>query len=163
MNFLKKIIASTMCLLVISLFANTVMAQDLEYEYKITIQSNDWFEYSVSEKNTLLRIDEETLEVMTDEQLVQAIADYPYLIDIYVCGTLEEGLTEFYKNCDAYAELMSRETGIESYLIYSKKLIAGYNENPRPDGRTEFVINALEDIAQYFENVEWSCCSYYGD
>lgn len=61
-------------------------ATEMENEelYPITVESDDWFDYSVEEKSEMLKLDSETTKEMTDEQLVRAIADYPYLIDIYM-------------------------------------------------------------------------------
>ncbi len=121
------------------------------YEYPITIMSDDWFNYSVKEKVAMLIIDQETLNRMTDRQLVYAIADYPYLVDIYLYNSFEEGLTNFKKNCSAYCELMERLSGIESLKTYSEEIIESYKITPRLDGQTDFVANALNDIIEYYD------------
>ena len=125
-------------------------ATEMENEelYPITVESDDWFDYSVEEKSEMLKLDSETTKEMTDEQLVRAIADYPYLIDIYICDTLNEGLEKFKDNCDAYKELMERKNGVDSFVKYSKQLIFEMEKEPREDGRTEFVTLALKDIAE---------------
>ena len=119
-----------------------------KYEYPITVLSEDWFGYSVLEKNSMLRIDENVSKEMTDRQLVQAVADFAYLVDIYVCDTMQEGLRSFRVTCDAFDVLMKRENGVESFLTYSRMLIDEMKENPRADGRTEFVAQALMDICE---------------
>ena len=123
-----------------------VSADEEYYTYPITTESEDWFEYSVLEKQSMLSIDEETVKGMSDEQLVHAIADFPYLVDIYVFDSVETGLEELKQTCDAYRELSKRDTFVYSMTKYGEELIRSYTDNPRADGRSVFVINALTDI-----------------
>ena len=53
-----------------------------EYKYSITPDSDDWNDYSVKEKVEMLRIPDEELSSMTNDELISAIYNYPYLIDI---------------------------------------------------------------------------------
>ena len=118
------------------------------YVYPITVQSEDWFDYSVLEKNEMLRISQSVLEQMNEKQLIEAIADFPYLVDIYVFDTIEDGLEHFKNTCSAYAELITRNNYQSSLNLYANELIDYYKENPRCDGRTEFVCEALRDLIQ---------------
>lgn len=122
--------------------------------YPLTIQSDDWFEYSVPQKNEILSLDAKELNQMTDEQLVRAIADYPYLVDIYVCDDLSDGLEQFEETCDAFGQLMKRENGVENFIKYSQNIISEMKEKPREDGRTEFVVLALSDIMSQLRESE---------
>lgn len=99
----------------------------------------------------MLKLNEQTMDEMSDEELVKAIADYPYLVDIYAYDTMKEGLLQFQETCDAYRELMGRENGKKSFITYSQVLIDEMNERPREDDRTEFVSLALSDIARQLE------------
>lgn len=126
----------------------SVVAVETGDVYSSTIESEEWFEHSVLEKSEMLRIDARRIEKMTDEQLVRAIADYPYLVDIYIGDTMSEGLEQFKGTCDAYNELMKREGGAESFVKYSQNVISEMKDNPREDGRTVFVTQALEDIVE---------------
>jgi hypothetical protein len=89
---------------------------------------------------------ESYLSEFTDEQLVHAIADYPYLVDIYAYGSMEEGLQIFSEYCSAYSELLKRDNGYEAFVKYGNELVASYKNNPREDGRTDFVSMAILDI-----------------
>lgn len=53
------------------------MKGEEKYKYAITVESDDWFDYSVLEKNKMLKIDNQTTSEMSDEELVRAIADFP--------------------------------------------------------------------------------------
>ena len=125
--------------------------EEEKYKYAITVESDDWFDYSVLEKNKMLEIDNQTTSEMSDEELVRAIADYPYLIDIYVCDTMDEGLKQFGETCNAFCVLMKRQSGAEAFIKYSKIIINEMKEKPRSDGRTEFVSIALSDISKQLE------------
>lgn len=167
MKFTKKILSVVLLLSMIvsgNIVANASEKGEkynVDEIYPVTIESKDWFEYSVQEKCEMLKIEDEKLDKMTDEQLVRSIADYPYLVDIYLYDTMEQGLKSFAKTCDAYGELMARVNGKESMEKYGRMLIAEMKETSREDGRTEFVTAALEDmIVQLEENSELSAKSY---
>jgi hypothetical protein len=115
------------------------------YVYPITVESN-WFDFTVLEKVEMLQINESYLSEFTDEQLVHAIADYPYLVDIYAYESMEEGLQIFSEYCSAYSELLKRDNGYEAFVKYGNELVASYKNNPREDGRTDFVSMAILDI-----------------
>ena len=115
------------------------------YVYPIDVTSDNWFDYTVLEKSEMLRIDDEILERMLDEDLVYAIADYPYLVDYLAYG---EDVLLFSKYCSAMEELLSRETCAESLNRYSKQIIEEYQVKPREDGRSAVVSYLLQDIAE---------------
>ncbi len=115
------------------------------YVYPINVTSEKWFDYTVLEKSEMLRIDDETLKRMSDEDLVYAIADYPYLVDYLAYG---EDVVMFSKSCSAIEELLSRETCADSLNRYSKQIIEEYRDNPRADGRSVVVSYLLQDIAE---------------
>ena len=77
----KKILGCLAFSIIMSLGSTGVFAD--EYEYPITVESDDWFSYSVSQKVEMLRIAESTLQNMSDEELVKA---YPYLVCADVWG-----------------------------------------------------------------------------
>ncbi len=68
------------------------------------------------------RIPEATLEVMTDEQLAQAVADFPLLIDIGAASSYEYGIKCLTKDCDAYKELLTRENAKDALMSTFMKL-----------------------------------------
>ena len=78
---MKKMIC-VLILLAMSGICFTSVAADAEYSgkqehyvYPIDVTSESWFDYTVLEKSEMLRINDETLGKMTDENLVYAIAD----------------------------------------------------------------------------------------
>lgn len=121
------------------------------YVYPLTIESPNWFSYSVPEKHELLKIDGQSLKQMSDSELVEAIADYPYLGDVWLVGTMEEGLAAFANDCSAYAELITRKNYQKIFTQNAGKLIEYYAKNPRSDGQTEAVTAMLQDMINYFQ------------
>ena len=93
---------------------------------------------------------------MTEKELVEAVADYHYLVDIYASSvSFGDGLDGLAKHCPAFAELKSRENWQAALEQYGNELIEQYKQTPRSDGRTEFVSSALTDIIQYVTG-KWS-------
>ena len=122
------------------------------YVYPIDVTSENWFDYTVLEKSEMLRIDDETLGKMTDEDLVYAIADYPYLVDYLAYG---EDVFKFSKYCSAMRELLSRETCADSLKKYSKQIVEEYKTKPREDGRSTVVSYLMQDIAEAVSETTW--------
>lgn len=62
------------------------------------------------------RIDDEILKKMSDEELAQAIADFPFLADIYTSSSVEPlSISRILEEeSDAYQELLTREGCIEA-------------------------------------------------
>ncbi len=99
----------------------------------------------------MLRIPEEVLNEMTDEELVQAIASYPYLVDIYLYGdSVEDGIAVARGYFSALDELLSRQTAAVAFIDYGIDLANGYYTTYSAvrcnNSRGLFVANALLDL-----------------
>ena len=93
------------------------------YEYPITPEDSEWKELgSVAEKIEVCRIPKETLEKMTEDELVQAVLDFPFVVDLFVSSTGVPALDVFEDECDAYKELLQRENGKEALMEKLKEL-----------------------------------------
>ena len=86
---------------------------------------------------------------MTLRELVEAVADYRHLIDIYAASDFAAGLEDLKEECGAYAELVTRENWREALEEYGTELIEEYKETPREDGRTNFVSQTLQEIIDF--------------
>lgn len=93
------------------------------YEYPITPDSPDWFNYTVLEKVEMLRIPDGILERMTDEALVTAIAEYPYLVDLGVYGSIDESVPICCEYFSALNELLSRDTAQQAMSTYGLQVV----------------------------------------
>lgn len=81
------------------------------YKYPVTAEDAKWNSFeSVEEKIEACRIERDILKAMSNEQLVQAVLDFPFLYDVFVTSSFEEGVKVFEKISDAYAELLSRDS-----------------------------------------------------
>ena len=88
------------------------------YRYVLNASSDDWFNYTVLEKNEMLQIPQEILSKLSDIQLLYAIADYPYFGDAYAYGIDKNGLDTFAKYCSAFREFLARESFLDSLNSY---------------------------------------------
>ena len=124
-------------------YDETVMLE--HYEYPITSASPEWADMTVAEKVEMLKIPQEKLGAMTDEELIQALADYPFLIDLNVYGkSTEESIETMRGYCSALGELLSRNTAVDSLDGYGRKLADAYGRAAEEDGEN----------AGYYEVVE---------
>ena len=73
----------------------------------------------------------EQLENMTDEELLQSVIDYPYLIDIFSTNHPEDAVASLKEKCDALKELIARGTAVEtidSYLAQHENITTAEEE-----------------------------------
>ncbi|MBR5417312.1 MAG: hypothetical protein IK109_04655 [Clostridiales bacterium] len=68
---------------------------------------------------------------MTDEELLQSVIDYPYLIDIFLTNHPEDAVASLKENCDELKELIARGTAVEtidSYLAQHENITTAEEE-----------------------------------
>lgn len=87
--------------------------------YLIKPGTEEWKELgTVQNKREACRIPEETLKQMSNDELIDAILEYPFLIDIFFFGLDTPGThhaaESVYEGCDALRELLSRCDGEEA-------------------------------------------------
>lgn len=92
------------------------------YEYPFTPEDEEWAELSLGEKRKACSIAQNVLDSMTDEQLAQAILEFPFLCDINLYGTKEYAATVIAQTSDAYAELLKRGTGKDALISKMKEI-----------------------------------------
>lgn len=112
--------------------------------YLIKPGTEEWIKLgTVENKKEACRITEETLKQMSNEELIEAVLDYPFLVDLYVFGLHSEavyGVAErIYEECDALRELLSRPDGEEDLRAFWEKR----TEKPPKDGVEEFENEAI--------------------
>lgn len=122
-NVLKKSMGVMVLLMVLStgfvVNGEELEEQEMEnltstFEYSITPEDAMWDEFgTVEDKIEACRIPQNVLNSMTDEQLVQAVLDFPFLCDVFLYSSTEEGVQNLEEICDAYAELLRRDNAKE--------------------------------------------------
>lgn len=86
---------------------------------------------TVDQSKDRFHISQEELDKMTDEELLQAVIDYPYLIDIFLTDHPEDAVPSLKENCDALKELVARGTAVEtidSYLAQHENITTAEEE-----------------------------------
>ena len=109
------------------------------YEYPIVPGDDKWLELeTVNDKIEVCRIPQETLENMTDQALIQAVLDYPFICDVFAYDEQDLAIRSLEKNCDAYSELIRRDSGKDSLINTIEKR----NENKK----TSRSLSAKEEV-----------------
>ena len=88
----------------------------------------EWEKLTVEERRAACRIPKRIRKNMSDEQLIQAVVDYPYIIDVYCYTYIKTGVEAVEMGSDAYVELISRETGFDSLMNYFRQEAARMEE-----------------------------------
>lgn len=125
------------------------------YEYPITPSSSDWDKFGVTEKVDMLIIPDDILTRMTDEALVTAIAEYPYLADLHMYGTgLADGVETMRKYFSALDELFSRDTAVEAMQTYGppivERLTNAAAETPEEARHNYVTAGLMSELIDYF-------------
>lgn len=137
---------------VLTVFSNSLpkkLDADEYYVYPMNSSCEEWENLTIKEKYEACRIPKRIVKNMSDEQLIQAILDYPFVHDIYIVSTsVEDGVILFKETSDAYAELIQRETGKESLEAVQRKMFASLSENLTAE--KEFEYDVISDLILYF-------------
>lgn len=92
-----------------------------EYIYPITPDDEEWnLLGSTSHKIEACRIPSDILSKMTNEALVKAVLEFPFITDVYAYSNEVEGVISIEEKCDAYAELLRRENAKDFLIEYAK-------------------------------------------
>ncbi|MBQ8315783.1 MAG: hypothetical protein IJX95_08600 [Lachnospiraceae bacterium] len=91
--------------------------------YLIKPGTEEWKQLgTVQNKIEACRIPEETLKQMSNAELIEAVLEYPFLMNIFLFGLDTPGTHHaaegVYENCDALRELLSRRDGEEALRTF---------------------------------------------
>lgn len=81
---------------------------------------------TVEAKKEACSISAEKLLSMTNEELVYAIVDYPFLIDIFLCDDYSIPVNTLFKECDALVELTNRREAVNQLMSFLRN---SYDDN----------------------------------
>ncbi len=146
-SFMKKLAIAAAVVLVLFLGSNGIVYASTGRTwmgYLIKPGTEEWMKLgTVENKVEACRIPEETLKQMSNDELIEAVLDYPFLVNIYIFGTQSEAVygvaEDLYEECDALRELLSRRDGEEDLRAFWEKRM----ENPPKDGVEEFENEAI--------------------
>ena len=100
------------------------------YSYEIAVSNEVWEEMTYPEKVEAYSISQDLLESMTTPQVVQAVMDYPFLVDLTLFNTTEEGYAHVLSCSDALQELVKREDGFMALVYYYKHMPVPLRDEP---------------------------------
>ncbi|MCD2491885.1 hypothetical protein LQE92_04495 [Lacrimispora sp. NSJ-141] len=146
---MKRTLSVVLCLMMLMLLSFTAFAEESSdtnwdsiseqrYQYLDSTSRDIWDDMTYEEKLNASHIPEEKLISMTDQQLLWAIDDYPFLVNILLFDSYRDGYENLLENCDALRELVSRENAFWKYLNH-------YNSLNVP--KSVDAVNAYGDIA----------------
>ncbi len=146
-------------LITISLLVGNVCAdsraQNESPIYPIMPGSEEWDELeTVENKIAACHIPSDILASMSDNELVQAIIDYPFVIDVFLVDDYRDAVDSLIANCDALNELLNRGTAKEAILGVLNQRYQ-YADANGCSGLEELQNDALCIIVAYIPD----CCS----
>lgn len=140
---MKKImlIGVAMLMIAFSWKPQEVRADETAGVYDILPGDPEWEQLgSVESKIQACSIDDEVLRNLSDEELMQAVLDYPFIIDLFVANDYETAVQSVRQNSDAFQELLSRENAkdilldwIEGRNTYDMRTLAVDDELQRDE------------------------------
>lgn len=85
------------------------------YNYPVVPGTEEWDDLGTfSQRLAVCRIPQETLSAMTTDALVDAVVNFPFLINLLVYNSYSEGFHNLLNQCDALGELLTRPDGADA-------------------------------------------------
>lgn len=148
---MKKLAIAAAVILVLFLGSNGIVYASTGKTwmgYLIKPGTEEWVKLgTVQNKREACRIPEETLKQMSNDELIEAVLEYPFLVDIYLFGMEGEPVRtaakSVYEGCDALRELLSRRDGEEALRAFRDEALREFYENDGKDSK-EYAISEWE-------------------
>lgn len=102
------------------------------HTYEISATSPEWAEMSLSERLDACAVPAEEVENMTTSALVETVINYPFLVNIYAYGSIEDGIEIVGSYFPALTELLCREDAslaLSDYLANTVSVSKTSNED----------------------------------
>jgi hypothetical protein len=141
LRLLSASVMSIFCFSSVFAYASTI--------YQVTPKDKIWKSMSLEEKLDKTQIEDSKLSSMSDTELIEAIKEYPFLIDLLAFNSMEEGLKRVTDECDAYRELIRRKNGALYLYRYIEQLHKQQENNIKEDGKGELLIELMSALLLY--------------
>lgn len=153
--FMKKLAIAAAVVLVLFLGSNGIVYASTGKTwmgYLIKPGTEEWVKLgTVQNKKEACRIPEETLKQMSNDELIEAVMEYPFLVELYVYGKPGEpsrtAARSVYEGCDALRELLSRRDGAEALRAFRDEALRVLQENDGKESkeyaRSQWEIDAI--------------------
>ncbi|MDR1135360.1 MAG: hypothetical protein LBL49_04150 [Clostridiales Family XIII bacterium] len=133
---MRKVLISFFVIFIVGIFAAPVLAED--YEYQTTHESPEWANMDHPQMLAATQIAQSELDEMDTAVLLNAVLDYPLLVDIFLFNSLEQGVNVLRSRFNGLDELLNRED-------IGQAIINRYGSlSMQRGGRAEFKLMALD-------------------
>mgnify|MGYP005806021353 CR=1 FL=1 len=113
---MKKFISALLTLILMTYIITPIPAKAASSEYyELTPEDEKWNTLTLEEKRKTCELSETELNSLSDQELIEAISEYPFLIDVYAFDNFQLAIDHMENTCDAYRELITRKSGAESF------------------------------------------------
>ena len=99
-------------------FAAGIQTNGEAHVYSVLPGSEEWRAMTLEERLASCEVSAEEAKKITTSALVETVLNYPYLINIYAYGSLDEGIERVSSHFPALSEFFSRSDGVESLQNY---------------------------------------------
>jgi hypothetical protein len=105
-------------------------AQDFQkYTFPINPNDTSWKSNNYAQRVKLLDIEESKVKKLSNKQLIGAVLEYPYTINVFAFNTIEDGYQNVYLNFSGLRELHNRQNIGDDLIFFYKCIgIEGYDE-----------------------------------
>ncbi|MFP4978249.1 hypothetical protein ACE6ED_22780 [Paenibacillus sp. CN-4] len=111
--------------------------QHTEFQYPVTPADKEWAEFtSKQEMLDATDIPTTVLEKMTTDEVLDAVLDFPLIVNLYLYDSYEVALEALAEDSDAFFELKQREDAGEAILGKLSSAKAFNTEDPSLEDRT---------------------------
>ncbi len=151
-TLMKKLAIAAAVILVLFLGSNGIVYASTGKTwmgYLIKPGTEEWINLRTEQnKKEALRIPEETLKRMSNDELLEALIEYPFLVEVYLYGKPGEpeitAAKSIYEGCDALRELLARTDGEEVLRAFWEESV----KNPKKSGMVEWEIDAIGKLVE---------------
>lgn len=134
-------------------------------DFYSVIHTEAWKSMTRGERIQACQIPEETLADMPTDELLEAVLQYPFLIDMMLCDSYRTGFVHVYNECSALRELGNRkdfsDAVIETYQAAARSVSSERDtENlflqiilAQPEMTNQCTEEELNTLIQYADNI----------
>lgn len=115
--------------------------------YSVTLDDEEWENLdSFQEMLKASQLDEDTLAVLTTDELLDAVLNYPLLVNVFLYDSLQEGIQEVGKQFNGMHELLNRSDFEEAvFRKYMKTEVPGHVRNNYNKTLTQLMVQMEQD------------------
>lgn len=126
-----------------------------DFKYQVTPADKEWAEFTTKQEMLdATNIPSTVLAKMTTEEVVEAVLDFPLIVNLYLYDSYEVALQTLASDSDAFYELKQRQDAGDVILEQLSASRTFNAEGPSLDNRTLSIFLTDESIADSIDNKE---------